>query len=1145
MVSENHKEFSKLQSKVNTLYQAYDILIARILWEESMNLEKAIEHALALIPKLLFDIYGVFCSEYCRGWMDARLSFCICINYNSTLFPNNRFHLHLTDKEGKDVELKTFCFNSFCDNSNDLVKEIDKSYGSNNSYMIFDRIEAISRFNLYSHVSDFEQWYETNSPFVALLNLFYDTLGTAENEFSMNKFFSEKLDKNNNFLLEKTIEKNSGITSFRTSYKGWYCVLDQNNYYPVKPSDNFSKFLIEKKKGLNAPDIIDYLKDETYGTDDTHNYINYASFLAEAAGFSCQHILSMDPNHSYSAYQSWGNDPSRKEYNELFTRNPFSHDPSREPYLHFRQYNIPIYGFQEEHSDITHPRKVIGNLMIPSLIEIDEYILSIFYEKVDSFLNKISQYEKIILANKNAVRSAIAQVMARNLSHNYGSHVLNHLLRAVMGTFLFKKGPYQCEYQKPKDEKKETFQQLVCLIKEFVSDVSEIEDQKFKEDIGNIIDELKGIVKIIDDKKMGVMEMDELTNESLRQVVYLLNHIKCRVDYISDISFGAPMLHTSRRVYGDIFLELDRVSLLMNHISGLEENFEYKIELTRLYENGKEKKLSGTNDLQVAVPNDVVGTHAFYNILENIIRNTAKHASGQDNSEQTTTFHIDFSDIVTNEEWADNIKEEAAYYYCVEIYDNIPMDAKAAEDLVNAQNKRLNDPVFEGERPRSHSLGLVEMEASAAYLRKLDSSVVDDERYHVINKIQNSELYKKYKDLYFNQYGQFNLLKAIMKPAGDESYYFGYRFFMLRPQEVLIVGDNLSTLHKPEEGVWVVKKSEFDRELNSGRVFNHEFVVYDGTDTKVKKLVENNKTALSPRVLEYDATQWLEPKASSETIIDECWNRWNKNNDGRWTLKFFRTGYDRNNNGTTAVYKHHLNSETDRKDIKKCDYAEAMSSAALEKLPNFNKVKPDKKGDKDILKYAIGDFANNTPTAFLPEDLTIPDYIKNRESVNNRILVIDERIQDAASKYNYGKGACVLSYAVFYDKMWVTVPNEENDKINLAEKDFNKIKGTVKDYITNKLNENTPYDFILIHYGILERIFKSDNGDWKETMNRFLEKDLPQRTRIVITSGRGVPGGLPKNVGFVSLSSVTSALIDYKSKYLINSLMYAARKTIK
>ena len=1089
----DNNSFHILQPKINDIFRYYDKLISNILWDESLNFDKAIEHAIAMVPSLLFEIYNEVYPLQKTEEKDANSQklFCFCINYSSSLYPNNRFHLHLS-QGNKEIELKTFCF-----------KQIEKQ-----------RNREIKNKN-------YADCYDIESPLVSLLDLFYDHLGKAKNEFSMNKYFADSYNDDVSYFSSRVnplIKQNSNKQIIKTT---WYWCIDENNF----------GFLDTKQK-RTIELFSSFLQRETYGyssESDNHDYTNYAAFLA-AATLQLKNIII----NGFPGYNRWkkGN-AAFDAYVKLYNGHSF------------RQYNIPIFGFQEDHSKGKHSRKVIGNLMIPSLIEINDSVLSMFYEKTDYFLNKVLQYEKIIIANKNAVRSAIAQVMARNLSHNYGSHVLNHLLRAVMGTFMFKEdGPYRCKYSKSKDEKRETFQQIVRLIKEFDTDVSDIEDLKLKNLINNFIPELKNAVLDISD--CDVVEMNELTNESLRQIVYLLNHIKCRVDYISDISFGAPMLHTSRRVYGDIFLELDRVSLLMNHISGLEENFKYQIKITRTIfdDNGEVKEeLSSINDLRVAVPNDVVGTHAFYNILENIIRNTAKHASSQDKSEQVTTFHIDFSDILTKENWVENIKEEAPYYYCVEIYDDIPIDAKAAEDLVNAQNKRLNDPVFEGEHPRSHSLGLVEMEASAAYLRKLDSSAIDDEQYHVINKLQNSELYEKYKDLYYNQYGQFNLLKAIMKPAGEGKCYFGYRFFMLRPQEVLIVGDGLIALHKPEEGVWVVEKDKFEHELNSGKVFNHEFVVYDGEDSEVKALVENNKTALSPRVLEYDAAQWLKNNESSQTIIDQCWNQWNENNDARWKLRFFSFEFDEERKETTAVYKHHMEEEKSKgffENDEKCKYAEALSSVALEKLPNFSKVK----GNRGVKDYKIGKFVDGkTPPEHLPRNLTKTDYIKNRESVNNRVLVIDERIQDAALKYNYGKGSCVLPYALYYDRMWVTVPKKEKDNINLAEKDFDKIKDAIKKYITEEL-QNTPYDFMLIHYGILERIFKNDNDDWKEDMNVFLS-GLPSRTRIVITSGRGVPGGLPKNVGFVSLSSVTSALIDYKSKYLINGLMYAARKTIK
>ena len=388
---------------------------------------------------------------------------------------------------------------------------------------------------------------------------------------------------------------------------------------------------------------------------------------------------------------------------------------------------------------------------------------------------------------KVVVGASIAQVMARNLSHNYGSHVLNHLLHPIWGTFRLDNtsSPYKCNYSGPEQDAEinETFQQIISLIKTFFgkfndADFSRINVanyewlrqsiDKAKEDLQNAVDNVERVTKT------PVLDLNKLSNESLRQIVYLLNHIKCRVDYISDISFGVPMLETTRLVHSDIFRELDRVGLLMNHISGLEDQFQYKIILTGPRGSSLDRtEEAEAMDLKVAVPNDVVGTHAFYNILENIIRNTAKHG----NTKEEVTFYINFSNI--SEQDLDNdaaLINESKQYYCVEIHDNVCMEKTAAKILVKAQNERLNEPVFENERPRSHSLGLVEMEASAAYLRKLDSSAVDDDLFVV--EVNNDKL--------FNHHKQFNLLKAFVK-KDETGCHLGYRFFMLRPREVLMI----------------------------------------------------------------------------------------------------------------------------------------------------------------------------------------------------------------------------------------------------------------------------------------------------------------------------------------------------------------------
>ena len=889
--------------------------------------------------------------------------------------------------------------------------------------------------------------------------------------------------------------------------------------------------LDEKDYVLN---LVEYLESCTYGYYSTNkkdlDYTYYAAFLLAASGTTYQENDYPD------------------NYLKKFPANRWITLRHDSPAKSFRQYNIPILGLNDNTSDSNFPQRVIGNLMIPSLVEIDPFVLSVYYEKTSDLLNKISHYEKIVLAQKAAVRSAIAQVMARNLSHNYGSHVLNHLLRATLGTFAFRNNPYKSLYNSTlgvEAKKKELYWQIIYLIRQLDEDIKTL---KIKEVNDEVVDKLREAIQSV-----SPVKAENLTNETLRQIVYFLSHLKCRVDYISDISFGAPTIQTSRRVYGDIFKELDRVSLLMNHISGLEEHFEYEIHIEGL----DNKKLDGQNDLLVAIPNDVVGTHAFYNILENIIRNTAKHSQGKTGEKKTgksIVFIVVFSNIDTtdftdtldamvfsNDNTEDKalkskLKEEAQGLYCVEIFDTICLDENTAENLVNAQNKRLNEPVFEGERPRGHSLGLVEMEASAAYLRKLSTNVIDDELFHVINKEEDSEQYNAYKDLYYNPYGQFNLLKAIMKQADEKGkYYFGYRFFMLRPQEVLMVVDDdqeqkFSPLHNPKEGVWIVTKAKFIQTLSGDKVFNHEFVVYEDED--VKKHTREHKTALSPRVLKRNIKDWLDNNTSPNDIIKECWQQWQEKERENWSYSDIYGSYG--GISSDAIYLNHLSSntgKTDKYSFEESKYCEALSSNAQGKLPCFH--------HKDIPDYL----------EFLDKNKTIK--IKNLESINNRILIVDERIQDAAYKQS------VYGYLLMkhYKRMGVTVPempeheNEkeaDDNKFNLLEKDFSLVAEKIKNYIYNNCKS---FDFVLIHYGILERIFKAEtatsNKEWKELLDDYLKKLSQKGPRIILTSGRGVPSKLPSCVGFVSLSSVTAALIDYKSKYMFNCLMYAARKTAK
>ena len=77
------------------------------------------------------------------------------------------------------------------------------------------------------------------------------------------------------------------------------------------------------------------------------------------------------------------------------------------------------------------------------------------------------------------------------------------------------------------------------------------------------------------------------------------------------------------------------------------------------------------------LPGDTLGQQAFYNIIENIIRNTAKHNSIQ-KVNQCVHFIIKFS-------------EHSRIYYKVEIFDSVVLSKNKEQDL----NRMISDPEFE------------------------------------------------------------------------------------------------------------------------------------------------------------------------------------------------------------------------------------------------------------------------------------------------------------------------------------------------------------------------------------------------------------------------------------------------------------------
>lgn len=731
-------------------------------------------------------------------------------------------------------------------------------------------------------------------------------------------------------------------------------------------------------------------------------------------------------------------------------------------------------------------------------------------------------------SKKQAIRAAISQVMARNMSHNIGSHVMNKLIDAV---YLEK----FCSYSN-------------CL-----------KSYKPNSDFKDAID-----------------------HTAFNQLAIYNNYVKCRMDYLSDMSFGTPLMQTSKNMFEDVFRPLDKVRLLLENISGL-SNFEYNI----LFKKDNEP-LGETNDFPLAIPNDILGCQALYNIIENVIRNTAKHTEKPEGF--LTKFTIRFSDITNNQlaELDEATMQEAQSLISVEIFDNINLanrvykeiiigDDKNLDSFAEAiktnvtdisycipyidwlryqQNFKINQSILsENNQLRTSSLGLIEMEASAAYLRKIDLNLIDDDEYDVTCN-----------DKLANSYGKLNILKAF-KISNDDECYLGYRFFMLKPQEVLIVSDIFKSVDyksKVEKlrnsGIWLITQGDFLKHLldNNG-VYNHQFVIHDNLDNleievneqAVKvKVLDYFKTSLPHRTLNLDEVELADlVNKKTDEIIETCWDQWIKSlglenalinnsiecnctNPNRVECSF-------PNDRFRAVLIDHGKEGYDNwvkwKNCKKASFIEVLTSKALKQLPGT-------KNNDDIKKYVS------------TIDQYNQQYLKILESSSSIIVVIDERIQEFLNKKYYED----ISYFEYFTMMRIfspMLPNKENKEgfeaheydpksytFNLSANDMNfdfvkALKLTIANWCVT-LHKN---DYVLIHYSILERMFKNESNKLT-AINDYIDSLYNTKCEIIITTGRGIIPGLTNKARFVNLSPIITSFIEITNKHLINYILSTTRK---
>lgn len=713
---------------------------------------------------------------------------------------------------------------------------------------------------------------------------------------------------------------------------------------------------------------------------------------------------------------------------------------------------------------------------------------------------------------ETAVRASIAQVMARNMSHNFGSHVLSNLIGDDV-------------YDKLRDvavkKDLEDFERFTS--------VSEWDNDVFKNDGKN------------------------------RQLPFFFQYLKSRMDYLSEVTFGVSNLLTTKMMRSDVMKELDQVRILLNYISGV-SNFKYSFKLQL-----------PDNDIGVAFPSDVLGCQAFYNIIENIIRNTAKHSKNESN--KTVVFTITIKDNFANEEGFKGI-EGVDELYCVEIDNGVTEDNidelvngkkdKSGKIIIKGQNNRLNDSVLEGQNLRSSSLGLLEMEASAAFLRQIDLPEIESDDYTV-------DLDDKYYHEESKGKKRLNILKAfaVKENENDTKGHLGYRFFLQKPKEFLLMGDwKICELEKEDDenekaikkqllncGIQYITYNEFCNAMRSEKAFAHQFLIYQedisgevkgylNSDNDCKTLLPLRRLSISKKEWEIVSKEW--PKlAQTDDKQNKSGEQKKKLNGKDILLQLKKWAWEKynGNSNNIIICGEAFEDSTHLKQIVFLDHGERFENAI--KTRESNMENGGKLWIENLSSRTSGKLPRFVDLSTGSRKTQLKNYINNIENITEinaeifeayyyRVIVLDERIQKFSNENTEGSSkntTIKIPCSQLFETTDVLIPDTPLDPNSFSKESIKELERFVVSYITSDV-------FILVHYGVLERMY----GEIKSIEDKLTEWATKAR-RVVVTSGRGAHSlNLPKTVCFVNLSSALYAFCENRNKYIINNLLNQSRR---
>jgi len=285
----------------------------------------------------------------------------------------------------------------------------------------------------------------------------------------------------------------------------------------------------------------------------------------------------------------------------------------------------------------------------------------------------------------------------------------------------------------------------------------------------------------------NVVKMESLDKDKAQN---LFKFLQQRMDFVAQISTTSPLWTVDIKLK-EVFDKFNEQKYLKDYIADFRD---------LKSDNIKNDPDSNDHNKEIAIPTGSIGCHAIYSILENIIRNAARHGMKE---QKDLVFKI-------------QIDGSHPRLYKLTITDNCKNGDKAG-DL----NEKLAEHIIDdtGQLKRE-AWGMKEKKILACYLRLIPPEEVDD----------------KY-DLYKNNREE-DEEPPIIEVADDEDN-LKYTFFLLKPKKTLVVTNNVQEKEEfKNAGIDFIAVNNFEK-MDRKKII-HKFLVLDMNSISDPSWLTNN-----------------------------------------------------------------------------------------------------------------------------------------------------------------------------------------------------------------------------------------------------------------------------------------------------------------